>query len=699
MPEENKPISQEKPPYIFWTSAEDQQRAFDQTVGNVDSYDGIMSSTASRRSYLDIEPNISVRTDFLKDDYYRFRPFEEPASNIKQAMSMCMRAYDRVGIVKNVIDLMGDFASQGITLNHPNKNIENFYRTWWNKVNGEERSERFLNMLYRCGNVVIHKRYGKINKKQTKNMSKGVDQLITLEELQITKKQIPLKYDFLNPMQIEVEGGYAGAFSGNKTYKMKITQSVRKSFEKNNKYADNLPPQIKRALQDQKTYITLDNIDVFYYKKDDWELWAYPMVNAIIDDIMMLEKMKLADMSALDGAISNIRLWRLGNLDHKILPNKGAIDKLRNILASNVGGGTMDLVWGPEIDFKESNTQIYKFLGAEKYQPVLNSIYAGLGIPPTLTGLAGQSGGFTNNFISLKTLIERLEYGRDLLNKFWQSEIEYIQKAMGFSSPAVLHFNHMILSDEAAEKNLLIQLADRDIISVETLRERFGELNDIEDARIKTEGKKRNKRQMPPKADPYHNGNVDTEYRKIALQKGEIGIDDVTTLKPKEPVPASDTPSNDVVDTKKVPNDNGRPPFSKDTAPRKQKRVLPTTKPSAAMLVWANEAQKNISEIINPAILSHYKKKNLRELTKSELLELEEIKFRVLCNIKPYDSINAANIVGILENNPVISKSQRTTQRDLYSEFVDSAGKSPSIDESRQIYILAYCLDFLYENN
>ena len=114
-----------------------------------------MSSTASRRSYIDIEPNISVRTDFLKDDYYRFRPHEEPGTNIKQSMSMCMKAYERVGIVKNVIDLMGDFASQGITLNHSNKQIEQFYRKWWNKIGGAERSERFLNMLYRCGNVII----------------------------------------------------------------------------------------------------------------------------------------------------------------------------------------------------------------------------------------------------------------------------------------------------------------------------------------------------------------------------------------------------------------------------------------------------------------------------------------------------------------------------------------------------------------
>ena len=698
MPESNKKPKTDKSPYVFWTSAEDQQAAFDKTAGNIDSYDGIMSSTASRRSYIDIEPNISVRTDFLKDDYYKFRPYEQPANNFKQAMSMSMKAYEKVGIVKNVIDLMGDFASQGITLNHPNKKIEKFYRKWWKKVSGEERSERFLNMLYRCGNLIIQKRYGKISRKQERTMSKGED-LVSLPEIEVIKRQIPLKYDFLNPLMVDVDGGYAGAFSGDRTYKMKISNTMIKSFEKNPKYMEKLPSKIKSALKNQETYISLDNdsIEVFFYKKDDWELWANPMVNAILDDIMMLEKMKLADMSALDGAISNIRLWRLGNLEHKILPNKGAIDKLRNILASNVGGGTMDLVWGPEIEFQESNSQIYKFLGTEKYQPVLNSIYAGLGIPPTLTGLAGQSGGFTNNFISLKTLIERLEYGRDLLYQFWEKEIEYVQKSMGFSEPATLHFEHMILSDEAAEKNLLIQLADRDIISTETLRQRFGELHEIEDSRVKNEGKKRAKRQMPPKADPFHNGNVDTDYRKISLQRGEIGIDDLTTLKPKPgfSVPVPGVPQKTA---KKTPKDNGRPKFTQDTKPRKQKRVLPKNKPAvASVMVWSSEAQKSISAIVNPAMLSHYNKKNLRELTKAELNDLEEIKFKVLCNLNPYDVINEDNIANILENNPQISKSQNTIKSQLKAEFVEKQSRSPSIDELRQIYNLAYSFDFFNE--
>ena len=98
------------------------------------------------------------------------------------------------------------------------------------------------------------------------------------------------------------------------------------------------------VIKNGQTTIPLDpeKVSVHYYKKDDWLIWSNPMIYAILDDIIMLEKMKLADISALDGAISNIRLWSLGDLDNKILPTKAAINKLRNILASNVGGGTID---------------------------------------------------------------------------------------------------------------------------------------------------------------------------------------------------------------------------------------------------------------------------------------------------------------------------------------------------------------------
>ena len=190
------------------------------------------------------------------------------------------------------------------------------------------------------------------------------------------------------------------------------------------------------------------------------------MIYAIMDDINIIEKLKLADLAALDGAISNIRIFKLGNLEHKIAPTKAAAAKLSNILQNNVGGGTMDLIWGPDIELLESKTNVHQFLGEAKYTPHLNSVYAGLGIPPTLTGTYGAAG-TTNNFISLKTLTQRLEYGRQVLVQFWQKEIEMLQKAMGFRYPAKIEFDRMDLSNEEAEKALLIQLADRNLVSEE----------------------------------------------------------------------------------------------------------------------------------------------------------------------------------------------------------------------------------------
>jgi len=389
-------MSEDQQPYIDMNDKD----ALEQAKGNIDSYDGVMSAGASHRSYLDIEDNISVRTAYRKSDYYQFREGERPPTEHKQIINKCMNAYDKVGIIKNVIDLMGDFGSQGISLVHVDKNAQRFYRRWWEEVGGAERSERFLNTLFRCGNVVIKRRYAKLTKTVQKQMTRGETDF-PLPKEKVNRRRIPWIYDFLNPLTVDIIGDSAALFTGDKKYRLKISKKTQRLFKENNESFKKLPPDVKKALKDGTNYIDLDpeTLMVYHYKKDDWQTWAYPMVNAILDDITMMEKMKLADMSALDGAISNIRLWTLGDLEHKILPTKSAINKLRNILASNVGGGTMDLVWGPEIDFKESNTQIYKFLGTEKYEPVLNSIYAGLGIPPTLTGIAGQSGGYTNNFI------------------------------------------------------------------------------------------------------------------------------------------------------------------------------------------------------------------------------------------------------------------------------------------------------------
>ena len=595
---------------------------------------------------------------------------------------MCMQAYDKVGIIRNIIDLMGDFGSQGINIVLENKSVEKFFKQWFKKCNGKERSERFLNTLYRCGNVIVYRSSANVTPELSKYM-KSVANDIKVEVPNMTKNVIPWRYNFFNPLNVDLKDGAMNLFMGKKSYN--LSSNIFNDKFKNGNIPPNiletLPPKVKRAIQRGEKAIPLEEerLQVFHYKKDDWQMWANPMIYAILDDIIMLEKMRLADLSALDGAISNIRLWTLGNLDHKILPNRAAINKLRDILASNVGGGTMELVWGPELTYTESNSQVYKFLGSEKYQSVLNSIYAGLGVPPTLTGMAGNGGGFTNNFISLKTLVERLQYGRSLLTQFWQHEIELVRKAMGFRYPAEIHYDQMSLADDAAEKNLLIQLADRDIISHETVLERFKELPNVEKIRLKREYKDRGADNTPDKASPFHNPNQKQEMEKMEKQS------ELNEKKEQEKKPAlPERPEKP--DSPKEKRDEGRPPFKLDEGPRKQRVETPKSAPGLAeTIVWAQSTFDTISEVITDAYLKMNNKKNLRQVTKAEVADMEKIKMDVLTNLQPLQEISVEIIHEQLSAGKLCPKEFREC---LASKNIDTS--SMNIDSYRRSAIGCY---------
>ena len=426
------------------------------------------------------------------------------------------------------------------------------------------------------------------------------------------------------------------------------------------------------------------------------------MIYAILDDIMMLEKMKLADLAALDGTISQVRLWTVGDIENKIIPTKAGLEKIRDILASNVGGGTMDLVWGPELKFTESNSQAYKFLGSEKYQPVLTSIYAGLGIPPTLTGASGASGGYTNNYVSLKTLIERLEYGRQVLAQFWMQEIEYVRKTMGFRLPAQIHFDSIVLSDEAAQKKLLLDLVDRGILSDETILERFREIPNIERVRVRREERDRNNDvNSPKKAGPYYNPHHKEDMAKIGITKDVLDTEEYfekigLPYEEKEEIEEDNNEPVNMKDDDKNTQESGRPPLSKDQGPRKQRRVLPRSAEPTSATLWGIEAQEKISEFMTPMACKHFDKKNARALSKSETQELEYLKLCIFTGMEPMIEVTPEIIQEILKSNTKPSKAFEKLVDDKSTTFNTVRRRQPNTSELRHIYASAFAEMFCF---
>jgi len=706
--------------YVTWddNNLESKKEALSEASKGLEEFGIVANKTTAAtsrfRNFMNLDGQTSGRPGLTRSDYDYFRPDEAVPTEIKAIFAMADQIYNRVGLVKNVIDLMGDFACQGVRLVHPNKRIERFYRNWFEKVKGEERSERFLNNLYRVGNVVINRQTAKISVKVADNLYKSIaspDLIVNSDEIKIEKREIPWKYTFIDPRVVDVVGASLSSFVGDKTYMITIPATLRKIINapKNDAekaIVDQLPPAILEAAKSKKPYLLdSDKTLVFHYKKDDWKTWAFPMIYSIMDDIAIVEKLKLADLAALDGAISNIRIFKLGSLEHKIAPTQAAASKLSSILQGNVGGGTMDLVWGPDLELIESKTAVHQFLGEGKYTPHLNSIYAGLGIPPTLTGTYGAAG-TTNNFISLKTLTQRLQYGRKVLMAFWKQEIAIVQKAMGFRFPAKVEFDRMDLSNEDAEKALLIQLADRNIVSDELLQRVFGFDPDMEKTRLNRESKQRDSERMVQKAGPFFSPQLEDSLKKIALQTGvatpsQVGLElekkkpnELPALQMKAPSPfgGGGSPTTD-----KLPGQpqQGRPKNSKDTEKRKTKQFSPQT--GASLQLWAIEAQDKISEVLNPHLLEFYGKKNMRSLSNAEYDEAEATKTKIFFSLDPLATITEELVLSKLNTINSIDINLKSHEfNELIKGIAREMDRTPTTEELK--YTKAYFYQTVYSS-
>lgn len=669
------------------------------------------TSGAISNQYRNIDSNTSVRSGFSRLDYEFFRPSEQVPRMQKQAISACMAAYDRIGIVRNIIDTMADFACQGIRWTHPNRQVEEFYNSWFRRIDGADRSERFLNLLYRSGNVLVKRSRTKLKEKVVQDFKRGIAQehLAYEDDLEsVNYREIPLTYTFLNPMSVDVMAEELSAFTGKFYYKIKIPprlltliQSPRNEYEVD--MVKSIPKDIVDPIRagNKEIRISDDDLIVYHYKKDDWQVWANPMTYAILDDLITLEKMKLADLAALDGAISHIRIWKLGSLEHKILPTDAAISKLSDLLLNNVGGGSMDLIWGPDLVLDETSTEIHRFLGSTKYETCLTNIYAGLGVPPTMTGSSQGGGGFNNNFISLKTLMERLKYGRGVLSRFWQYESRMVQKAMRFKEPATLLYDQMNMSDEVSDKALWIQLVDRMVISEQSLQERFGTIPEVERRRLDKEYGRRRNRKMPPKASPFHDANPDLSLEKIFAQRGAVTPSELgLVLEEREPgektgmeIQQEQQDKQLEVKLKGQPG-QGRPRNAKDSQKRKSRtvKVSKASEDFVGMSVWAYEAQKAIADITTPFFLQKFEKENARQFTVAEIKEMENFKFTLLSNTPAYSSVTEEEIYNLIQNPLSVYSDMNEAVNAFAAEVVERRGTEPNLDEIRKIQCLVYAM-------
>ena len=638
--------------------------------------------------------DINLKPGFNRFDTGRWRPEDRVPTTNQEIVQLCQGVYKKNGLIRNIIDLMADFASEGLDLRHPVKSQERFYKEWAKKVKLESRANDFMKYLMRDASVIIRRKTAVIKKSLVKDMSKAdyyntepVDEKKSNEQpetigpdnTKINKREIPWSYIFLSPSMIEKIGGAIGKYFGSQSLAMRIStelsQSITNPKTKAEKdFVKKLPAEIVQAVKRGSKLIALDPSKIYidYYKKDDWEDWGTPFLMGIIEEVLLKDKMKQADMAALDGVVNAVRLWKLGNSDKQIFPTSAAVNKLINILQHNVGGGVLDLVWDDMIDFKIDYPPIDKILGSAKYESVNKDIIRGLGIPDALIGGGESSGGNAQTiFVQLKTLVERLEYVRMKCLLWIQNELQLVADAMGFSRTPTVVFQNLSLKDETAEKQLIIQLLDRNVISLETVQKVFGKDFEIELENMKFENSIRERDPgLLEKSGPYYRPVSVMKYQKdtqLELEKSKNG--------------GGENLGGDQPKTEQITGP-GRPKNVPDTKIRK----IRTPKVLSVLKARAEEIIIEIEEIVDPLFLSRNEIKNIRSLSKKQKEELTNIKFLVLSNINIDDNVTLKLIEDIISNpsNDKINDFYKTLN-ELCLEYKTQSNKELSIGVHRSL--------------
>ena len=127
-------FSSDGPAYVSWAGNKAQQADSLKIYTSAIQEAATASYSSRTRNFSDLTTNLSGKPGLRSSDYDYFRPDQKVPETHKDIIAFARKAYRRIGLIRNAIDLMGDFACQGIRLVHQNKRIEKFYNEWFTRV-------------------------------------------------------------------------------------------------------------------------------------------------------------------------------------------------------------------------------------------------------------------------------------------------------------------------------------------------------------------------------------------------------------------------------------------------------------------------------------------------------------------------------------------------------------------------------------
>lgn len=657
-------------------------------------------------------------------------------------VAQCTTAYLEYGIVRNIIDLYADFATEGLTIEHEDKSVRNFYKTWATKVGLKERVHSMFLNLFVSGNVFIHRRWATLQEDEKRAMKraeaasliqdslvvKGKTEDITINgrensfiDWYLTRnqsgvganktkaadvpsgmeettpendsKKIPWAYTLLNPLQMELRGK---KLRGESYWIMAIdkqdTMDIAKGYGLKSSYRVdlgttqiNLPKEFANRVSTYRgnsvgyaaeVKLSKDELSVIQAPgKFDWFDWAVPFVYPALKTLTFKDCLRNMEMRACQSVINSIFLFKLGNLKDGMPASDEDFERLADMLQQP--GQTMNILWNDNIKAEVIQADVKGLFDMSKHESADRDILTSLGIPEVLLG--GKGGSFSNSYIAVAGVLEKLESARERILSWLLGELKTIADAMGFRKLPEVRFGYTSLQDDKARHSFLLGLYDRNIISADTV------LQEV-------------------------NTSVDVEVSKL---KEEDEIREENILEPRGPfIKAPPAPGGAAKQPPKTPN--GRPPGSATGPTGKQANPRRPTGQGVANILELNEVLNQKGRIILDKLESFCGErllkararenpnlKNLKQLRLEDRERLEQLIYNVFSHMPAAEKDYPDDFISHILNSDAATKVKSDVLESYTGKIIQYSktfGKEPTREMRRQFMVSAWTQKAIMEH-
>lgn len=386
--------------------------------------------------------------------------------DIKDAIDIVQRAYGAVGVIKNAIDVQAELANDGIFLDGGTKRARDFFTAWFETIDLDLCKEQYFREYYKSGNVFFYRIDGEI---KFDSFDKYPSKLKNI------RIEIPLKYTLLNPYDISCNGDLS--FSATSYGKVLSNKEIRRLkspiTDKDKNLRNSLPKDVLKRIDSSngfefQIFYPLDpaNLILSFYKKQDYEPFAIPMVWPVLRDVNMKMEMKKLDAAAMRTVDQIVLLLTMGTEPSKGGVNDKYMKEIKELLANGSVGRILVSDWTTKGDFIIPD--LNKILGKEKYEVLNQDIKEGL---QNILNLEGTYSGLSTK---LKIFMKTLQEGRRrFLIDFLKPQMELIGERLGFKKIPEPKFKEIDFENKEALQRVALRLYELGAITPQQLMEVF----------------------------------------------------------------------------------------------------------------------------------------------------------------------------------------------------------------------------------